>query len=70
MTIRESTERPETIEAGSNILAGLNVDNIFNSVKQITSINPEWSWDSSLGDGKTASKVINILRSKLERRKI
>ena len=70
VTIRESTERPETIEAGSNILAGLDVDNIFNSVKQITSINPEWNWDSSLGDGKTASRVINILRSKLERRKI
>jgi len=70
VTIRESTERPETIEAGSNILAGLDADAIFDSVKQITSINPEWNWNSSLGDGKTASKVINILRGKLERRKI
>ena len=70
VTIRESTERPETIEAGSNILAGLDVENILNSVKQITSIKPDWNWDSSLGDGKTASKVLNILRGKLERRKI
>ena len=70
VTIRESTERPETIEAGSNILAGLDVENILNSVKQITSIKPNWNWDSSLGDGKTASKVLNILRGKLERRKI
>ena len=70
VTIRESTERPETIEAGSNILAGLDIENILNSVKQITSIKPDWNWDSSLGDGKTASKVLNILRGKLERRKI
>ena len=70
VTIRESTERPEIIEAGSNILAGLDVNSIFNSVKQMTSIKPEWNWDSSLGDGNTASKVINILQGKLERRKI
>jgi len=67
VTIRESTERPETIEAGSNILSGLNIEKIFDSVQQITSMKPEWTWDSSLGDGKTASKVINVLRGKLER---
>ena len=69
VTIRDTTERPETIEAGSNILAGLDVENIFNSVKQMTSIKPQWDWNSSLGDGKTALRVVNILRSKLERRK-
>ncbi len=68
VTIRESTERPETIEAGSNILSGLNSDNIFKCVKQMTSITPDWSWNDSLGDGRTASKVTNILRGKLERR--
>ena len=69
VTIRETTERPETIEAGSNILAGLDVENIFNSVKQMISNKPDWAWDPSLGDGKTAIRVANILRSKLERRK-
>lgn len=70
VTIRESTERPETIESGSNILSGLNSDDIFESVKQMTSIVPDWSWSLSLGDGKTASKVVNIIRGKLERRVI
>ncbi|KAF6245771.1 UDP-N-acetylglucosamine 2-epimerase (non-hydrolyzing) [Nitrosopumilus sp. b2] len=70
VTIRESTERPETIEAGSNILAGLDIENILGSVNQIISTKYDWKWDSSLGDGKTASKVLNILRGKLERRKI
>ena len=62
VTIRESTERPEYIEAGSTILAGIEPDNILESVKLITSAKPDWDWNSSLGDGKTASKVINILR--------
>jgi UDP-N-acetylglucosamine 2-epimerase (non-hydrolysing) len=62
VTIRESTERVETIEAGSNILAGLDPQNIVNSVSTITSHKPEWEWDKMLGDGHTAAKVINILR--------
>ena len=68
VTIRESTERPETIESGSNVLSGLNSDDIFQCVKQMISVVPDWSWNSSLGDGKTASKVVNIIRGKLERR--
>lgn len=65
VTIRESTERPETIEAGSNTLAGLNPTNIVNSVKTMTSLKPQWEWDKMLGDGHTASKVINILNGKI-----
>ena len=65
VTIRDSTERPETIEAGSNILSGLNPLNILKSVETITSIKPDWKWDEALGDGKTASKIVNIIRGKL-----
>src|SRR3990172_2246621 len=65
VTIRDSTERPETIEAGSNILSGLNPQNILKSVETITSIKPDWKWDEALGDGKTASKIVNIIRGKL-----
>lgn len=65
VTIRESTERPETIEAGSNILAGLDPINIEKAVKIMTSHKAEWEWDKMLGDGHTSTKVINILQSKL-----
>jgi len=70
ITIRESTERPETIEAGSNILAGINSENIFEATKLITSYAPNWSWAEALGDGKTATKVVNIIRGKLQRQKL
>jgi UDP-N-acetylglucosamine 2-epimerase (non-hydrolysing) len=69
ITIRESTERPEYIEAGSNILSGLDPKNLLESVKLITSSESDWEWDKSLGDGKTASKVANILRGKIDRQK-
>ena len=69
ITIRESTERPEYIEAGSNILSGLEPKNLLESVKLITSSESDWEWDKSLGDGKTASKVANILRGKIDRQK-
>lgn len=65
--IRESTERPEFIEAGCNILSGLDPKNIVDSVRTITSAVIDWEWNDSLGDGKTSSKVVNIIRGKLIR---
>ncbi|QLH02203.1 UDP-N-acetylglucosamine 2-epimerase (non-hydrolyzing) [Nitrosopumilus cobalaminigenes] len=65
--IRESSERPEFIEAGCNILSGLDPKNIVESVKTITSAVIDWKWDNSLGDGKTSSKVVNIIKGKLIR---
>jgi len=65
VTIRNSTERPETIESGANILTGLDPQNILESVITMTSQNPKWEWNDSLGDGRTSSKVLNILRGKL-----
>jgi len=64
VSIRESTERPEYIEAGASILSGLDPKNILESTNLITSHNSDWDWDVSLGDGKTSSKVVNILRGK------
>ena len=65
VTIRESTERPEIVEAGSNILSGLTPENMLRSTESITSGKPDWQWKEALGDGKTARKVINILHGKL-----
>jgi UDP-N-acetylglucosamine 2-epimerase (non-hydrolysing) len=69
VSIRETTERPEYIEAGSNILAGTNPTDIVNAVKIITSSNEVFDWKLELGDGKTANKVLNIISGKLNRLK-
>jgi UDP-N-acetylglucosamine 2-epimerase (non-hydrolysing) len=62
--IRESTERPEYLETGSTIISGLDPRDIVQSVYLITSHTSDWQWDKSLGDGNTASKVVNIMRGK------
>ncbi|RZD44392.1 MAG: UDP-N-acetylglucosamine 2-epimerase (non-hydrolyzing) [Thaumarchaeota archaeon] len=62
--IRESTERPEYLETGSTIISGLEPKDIVESVSLITSHTSDWEWDKSLGDGKTSSKVVNIMRGK------
>ncbi|MDE1867891.1 MAG: UDP-N-acetyl glucosamine 2-epimerase, partial [Thaumarchaeota archaeon] len=67
VTIRESTERPEYIEEGANILAGLNPKNVETAVKVITSHENDLEWNRSLGDGKTALRVANILSGKIDR---
>ena len=64
VSIRESTERPEYIEAGASILSGLNPKSILESTNLILSHSSDWDWNTSLGDGKTASKVVNILKGK------
>lgn len=68
VTIRESTERPEYIEAGGNILSGLDPDNLVESIKTITSSKNKINWVEQLGDNKTSDKVVNIIRGKIDRR--
>lgn len=60
ITLRENTERPETVTALANILTGLVRENILNAVSYwINSKN--FNWDNPFGDGKTAQKIINII---------
>jgi UDP-N-acetylglucosamine 2-epimerase (non-hydrolysing) len=42
ITLRDVTERPETIDCGSNILSGADPERIMNCVRTVTSRLPEW----------------------------
>jgi len=42
VTIRDVTERPETLECGSNILSGADHDSILKCVQIVMSQSPEW----------------------------
>ncbi len=67
ITIRETTERPEFIEAGFNILAGLEPDEIVNAIDIITIRDIKSEWNSNFGDGQTSKKVLNIISGKFNR---
>lgn len=59
VTLRDNTERPETLEMGSNILAGANEKRILFSTKKM--LRKKYSWVNPYGDGKAAVKIIDII---------
>lgn len=56
VTIRDNTERPETIKAGINVLAGTNPKRILESAKEI--LRKDKKWVDIFGDGKAAEKIV------------
>tara|TARA_Y100001970_G_C14193557_1_gene836784 strand:- start:203 stop:1237 length:1035 start_codon:yes stop_codon:yes gene_type:complete len=61
ITLRENTERPITIDVGTNILAGTNKKNILLEVKKIINGNIKVGRIPELWDGKTAQRITKII---------
>jgi len=59
VTLRDNTERPETLDVGSNMLAGTDPNRIL-MVTRI-SLGKKKMWVNPFGDGDTAQKIINII---------
>jgi len=61
ITLRDSTERPETITIGTNELVGVDPNNIPPYIKKLN--NGEWKKGGmpEMWDGKTATRIINKL---------
>jgi len=64
ITIRESTERHETIECGSTILSGINKDDIIESFNIMMNRNNKWVAPSDYLIDNVSDIVINILIGK------
>jgi len=60
VTLRDSTERPETLEVGSNILVRTDSNKILEVVKLI--LDKENNWENPFGDGKTGKRIVEILK--------
>jgi len=64
VSLRMTTERPETVEAGAHVVAGLDPANIVAAVETITSL--EWTARYDLNENFQASAVvINCIRSQI-----
>ncbi len=59
VTLRDNTERPETLEVGSNILAGTIPEKIL-ECSQIM-LGRENNWQNPFGDGKAGERIVGIL---------
>ena len=63
VTIRDTTERPETVEVGSNMLSGASVEDILRCVKVVLSAPPTWNPPPEYMVDNVSQTVIRILMS-------
>jgi UDP-N-acetylglucosamine 2-epimerase (non-hydrolysing) len=62
ITIRENTERPETISVGANKLVGLSAERFKDAVEYFSTHTA--CWENPFGDGHTSEKILEVLLSK------
>lgn len=68
LVLRDTTERPEGIEAGTLKLAGVTEDTIYNMTKKLLTDNIEYSnmshASNPYGDGNTSKYIVDIIINK------
>jgi UDP-N-acetylglucosamine 2-epimerase (non-hydrolysing) len=64
VTLRYSTERPETIDVGSNVLAGAEPSEIVSKTKYM--LSKKNSWPNPFGDGRAAERIVSVLNEEIE----
>ena len=61
VTIRDVTERPETIECGSNILSGADPQTILRAVSTVMSLSRSWSAPREYLEENVSTTVLKIV---------
>ena len=61
VTLRENTERPETIAVGANVLAGTDPALILEKAEAM--MGRRGGWKNPFGDGKAAERILKIIGS-------
>ncbi|MCK4561259.1 MAG: UDP-N-acetylglucosamine 2-epimerase (non-hydrolyzing) [Calditrichia bacterium] len=65
ITIRENTERPITVDIGTNVLVGPKADRIIHETEKIISGNGKKGKIPELWDGNAAERIVKILSEDL-----
>jgi UDP-N-acetylglucosamine 2-epimerase (non-hydrolysing) len=58
VTLRYTTERPETVHVGANVLAGLDPDDVVEAAA--VAARPR-TWTNPFGDGRAAARILDVL---------
>ncbi|MFS8601009.1 MULTISPECIES: non-hydrolyzing UDP-N-acetylglucosamine 2-epimerase [Priestia] len=61
VTIRKTTERPETIQCGSNMLSGIDANQILTCVHVMVNQLKNWSYPEGYGHVNVSDKVIKVV---------
>jgi UDP-N-acetylglucosamine 2-epimerase (non-hydrolysing) len=62
VTLRDNTERPESLEVGANVLAGADPERIVASARTMAA-RPR-DWPNPFGDGKSGQRIVDIVQAK------
>ncbi len=65
VTLRDTTERPETMDCGSNILAGAEREAILRSVQVALSSEPDWTIPAEYATARVSATVLRLLHGRL-----
>ena len=60
VTLRDNTERPETVEVGANVIAGVEPGEILSKTQMMS--DRKRGWVNPFGDGNAAVKIVDVLR--------
>lgn len=66
VTVRDNTERPITVEVGTNHLAGTDMANVYKIIKSILEGNIKKGNIPELWDGKAAKRIVELLLNKFQ----
>ncbi|MDT3434236.1 non-hydrolyzing UDP-N-acetylglucosamine 2-epimerase [Haloarcula sp. 1CSR25-25] len=59
VTLRENTERPETVSVGANVVAGTDPDQVLTRTREMRQGPHEW--ENPFGDGTAAEQIIDTV---------
>jgi len=62
VTLRDNTERLETLEVGSNILSGANQEKILEGVSLM--LSKKRNWTNPFGDGRSGGRIVRTISRK------
>ncbi len=66
VTLRDSTERPETVECKSNIVSGINSENILNCTKIMLSADTKWTYPVVYIVEDVSDKIVKYINGNLD----
>lgn len=59
VTLRENTERPETVEVGANVVGGCSRESVLEAVEEMR--GRDGDWHNPFGDGRTAGRIVDVV---------
>jgi UDP-N-acetylglucosamine 2-epimerase (non-hydrolysing) len=59
VTLRDNTERPETVEVGANVVSGVLPEKILENVRMM--LDNKKTWENPYGDGTAGKKIVDII---------